>query len=432
MTGAEVRITLKYYNTNFKPDFPELVGHQGPVCVIEIQVVPKWASRPNVVDCAVPRTMSSTDSDCTGRYYYGIVVSFRTEGRFGYFDILRLLVTIGATLSYLRLPMWIVYFIALYCLGPLSSFYYNSLGESLKVDEALVHYVCTTIVSASSFRQLVGDRGTLSKDQLLFEIHNAFHNLPEFDLDEQAMLAELVWDRLSTRAGKPDAIADKVDRASRVNTEENGEIRAHDFVQSMVSKRVQEGLADIFETERCKSPLEWALLPRRQFHARPRFQRTQTGSIDMDCLIGTLSKSHTELGALQSQRSSDLVPRQGLSGASLDDPSPRQRGLHLLDVEVVMFGDAASASGDGGGCREDPPGERAPRQRSPRRPGASASGELSPSPNAKGELSPSDCPPSECDVAAERGDPCTSGEPPSGARPVGATPPQLIGASLAL
>jgi len=318
-----------------------------------------------VVDCAHPRTMSAVDSDCTSRYYYGVMLSFKAQGRFGFIDVLRLSITVGAMMSYLVVPMWIVYFLALYGLGPLSSFYSSKLNEKFQLDDALVQFVCGAMVSTISFRELVGDQACLSKEHLLHEVHRAFGTRGDFGLEEQARLAELVWDRMAAKARASQATMPDARGSSPAAWGEEPSIRAPTFAQSIVSGQVRNSLGPLLIARRRMMPVEFAFTPRRQFRAPARVPRTVGVSMDVDELQGPLPRPHLEVASSfkpQPPPGELVVTPEVLGG------SPQNFGWSEdTSISGGRLPRAASEEGDEGarrGWRPPPPGGGAEARRS--------------------------------------------------------------------
>lgn len=266
MTGAEIKVSLSYYNEQLHPRNLGLRPHRGPLCVIRLRVLPVWSSRPTT-DCEHPRQISEVQSDCVSRYYYGVSITFDTQGRFGYFDLVQLLLTIGATLSYFTLPGVIVYFLAIYCLGPVSTFYKSSVVEGLRADEELCRMVCSAVSLSHSFRSVADKEGQLTHERVLAEVNEAFSGMEGVDLPVMAQLTELVCDRLGGKVGP--------DRG----------VLLPQFVQSGARTRSSATVRALFDQARRRWPFEYMFAPRSQLRSKTvSFARSEAGSFDEEAL----------------------------------------------------------------------------------------------------------------------------------------------------
>jgi len=288
MTGLEIQVSLSYYNSPFYPKGLEIGEHRGPVCVIFLRVLPAWSSKPTN-DCDSPRQISEANSDCMGRYYYGMSITFSTRGRFGYFDLPKLLLTIGATLSFFTLPGIIVYFLAIYGLGPMSRFYKSTVVERLRADEELCRLVCNTVAAAHSCRGIADKEGQVTHERVLADVNEAFSGIEGMDLTAQAQLTELVCDRLGAEEG----IGRSIDLPH--------------FVQSATGARVAQNVRDLFDHARMRWPLERIFAPRTQLRSRTTsFARAKTGGFDEEALKATVEQQQQQRNRPGMMRFNDI------------------------------------------------------------------------------------------------------------------------------
>jgi hypothetical protein len=211
-TGLGISIDLQYSNRFVRPSVPCtecLQNHVGPICKAVVTVKPKWLSRQGV-DCAVPRNSIQGDATCTSRYYYGIKVTFETSGSFGIIDPNYIMVSVGAALVYLTIPLILVKWLAIYLLGALSNVYYKAGKEEVLLKKQLAGFVSRMIISQSAYTSVTGGEGTpLTKDMLLERIHQSVSALQEkvsrdagnLSFPEQIRLAEIVMDAMDPDGG---------------------------------------------------------------------------------------------------------------------------------------------------------------------------------------------------------------------------------------
>lgn len=127
MTGMLVKVVGVYYNK-------DNAGHdsdaKGPVCYIEISVMPDWSSKPKVDYLGF-----SPDGRASWRYRYnyGIRVKFSGYGAYSYLDYNALQVNIATSMVYLSIPLTVVALFAKYALGNLSKIYEAAINEKLNL-----------------------------------------------------------------------------------------------------------------------------------------------------------------------------------------------------------------------------------------------------------------------------------------------------------
>merc|ERR1712151_353974 len=101
-----------------------------------------------------------SDGSCTSRYYYGIKIAFKSEGKFGVIDPLFIIVALGATLVYIAAPILIVNALAVYFLGALSDVYWKAGKEEVFLFKQLAGFVSRMITVQSSYAAVTGGDAT--------------------------------------------------------------------------------------------------------------------------------------------------------------------------------------------------------------------------------------------------------------------------------
>mmetsp|Transcript_78596 Transcript_78596/g.163320 ORF Transcript_78596/g.163320 Transcript_78596/m.163320 type:complete len:569 (-) Transcript_78596:405-2111(-) len=196
MTGADIMFNIEYVNHYYFPtDYKELDGFSGPLCLIKVLVNKKWVGKP-ATDCRLPKNSKTFEMDCVQRYQYGIRVGFSVTGIFGVFDLQSLLVTIGAGLVYLMMPVKIVSFIAMHLLGPVSSVYKKASKQRIALDEELADLAVQGITVSQAFKSIVGNESHLTVEALREEMQKVFKH-EDLNDDELAHLADVVAALLS-------------------------------------------------------------------------------------------------------------------------------------------------------------------------------------------------------------------------------------------
>ncbi|CAK0845532.1 unnamed protein product [Prorocentrum cordatum] len=150
--GMEMDIHLDYSNQYHYPKLPCencLEGHVGPVCKATIEVTPSWQSRPQT-DCRQGDVEGSTD--CWSRYAYGIHITWRSTGKFGYTDPVYVMVTLAAALVYLAIPLVVIEYLTLYFLGMQSTMYRKASRDVVTLQSQLSDLLYRMVSSHAVFR----------------------------------------------------------------------------------------------------------------------------------------------------------------------------------------------------------------------------------------------------------------------------------------
>jgi len=293
ITGIDIKVTLNYMNRRLFPSFPELEGHKGPACIAEVRVQPKWVGNP-IIDCARVRSMSNVESDCTRTWYQGVSVSFSVSGGFAYVDFMQLLVTVGSTLAYFALPFWIVYFLAMFCMGPISDFYYSGVVTTLSADSAFCRLVCQAMTASAYFQALANERALLPMGRVLSDVNECFGRLEGFEASEQAALVELAYDRMCKGGGE----------------EEQKVVGVKSFINNSLDEGLRVCLQRLFQLGRRVWPLERLLAPSDQLRPRRRRPRESAGLYDVRSPMAVLRDEVqvVEVGARVAAPASPSIP----------------------------------------------------------------------------------------------------------------------------
>jgi Ca2+-binding EF-hand superfamily protein len=154
-TGMVLDIQLEYANQLVSVSLPCddcFKDHIGPVCKITISSKSGvWSSR-LLEDCDVPRNSVTGSAQCTSRYEYGIKIKFLADGRFGKIDPLFIVVTLGAGLVYLGIPLVLIDLLASFLLGALSNVYKKADREEVHLPEQTIGFIMRTITAQAAFQ----------------------------------------------------------------------------------------------------------------------------------------------------------------------------------------------------------------------------------------------------------------------------------------
>jgi len=231
-TGVTIEMNMEYTNTMSHPDIPALTDHdhEGPACIIRIKVVPSWVGRPKT-DCFGP-------GSCRTRYHYGVQVDFSATGEFGYFDFNQLAVTVGSGLVYTVVPVVLISYLAMYCLGPVSNIYYEADKQHMRIHDELTGTTFRILSYVNTFRSLANGKDGLSKSIVLEEVRALFEYTDILSLEKQERLADLIF--------------------QKVAKEGSSEILLREFVAACTSNEsiCMPDLVELFDSDRTRLPPE--------------------------------------------------------------------------------------------------------------------------------------------------------------------------------
>jgi len=144
--GFTMQLEMEY--TNRRHNFP---SHKGVVCFLRVRIRPTWMLR------------KSTDAIQMGNQYAahtristGVVVSTQVEGSFAFFELRKAVSAIAESMVLLQIPIIIVQFIALHCMGFISEMYRRAYRTSVNIYKEF-HTTCARMmVMEVGFRGLLG------------------------------------------------------------------------------------------------------------------------------------------------------------------------------------------------------------------------------------------------------------------------------------
>lgn len=171
-----------------------LDSHVGPVCKATIHVKQGWHSRP-AHDCDVQIRSATRESQCVQNYYHGIQIKFSASGSLGVIDPAFILVSIGALIAYVTIPLIVINYVSVYLLGALSDVYRKACKEEVSLNSQIAGFGARMIIAQAVYSWVTdGDDWPLRKGLLLERIQKCLEHSGQDALDEQEQirLAELV------------------------------------------------------------------------------------------------------------------------------------------------------------------------------------------------------------------------------------------------
>eukprot|EP00401_Gymnodinium_catenatum_P026696 CAMPEP_0117556774 /NCGR_PEP_ID=MMETSP0784-20121206/51982_1 /TAXON_ID=39447 /ORGANISM="" /LENGTH=832 /DNA_ID=CAMNT_0005354059 /DNA_START=32 /DNA_END=2530 /DNA_ORIENTATION=+ len=152
ITGLELHITLHSHNklstANLHAD-----EHDGPVCYVDINAIPKWTASPVSFYTTAPDRRGN--SMHTLSYRYGIDIRFATFGDFAAIDVQTAFAFFASCFVYMQLPHLVILFIVLFTLGPSSTVFAKARTETLEVSDLLHRVLCRAISCSLVYQDML-------------------------------------------------------------------------------------------------------------------------------------------------------------------------------------------------------------------------------------------------------------------------------------
>jgi hypothetical protein len=118
VTGVEITVEMDYLSG--------MLPSIGPLCNVRVTGRPNWVgiTESQVIDA---------DGSMRTRTYSGIRIRFLRKGRFQYFNPEALIFSLTTFIVWIRIPAFIVFYFAVFCLGSLSKIYTSYLYQDLNL-----------------------------------------------------------------------------------------------------------------------------------------------------------------------------------------------------------------------------------------------------------------------------------------------------------
>eukprot|EP00929_Paragymnodinium_shiwhaense_P042147 TRINITY_DN21862_c0_g1_i3.p1 TRINITY_DN21862_c0_g1~~TRINITY_DN21862_c0_g1_i3.p1 ORF type:complete len:570 (-),score=104.67 TRINITY_DN21862_c0_g1_i3:291-2000(-) len=194
LSGVALRIHLNYIE-HHKYAFP------GIVCEITIEADEVWNSKSQLSYSQVPRA-GTGDGSYRFRYMFGVSVDEDVLGTFTEFDYDQLIKFLAAQLVILGLPTQVVTYVALCCVGVLSTVYDRAVNRRFHINNKLSGFCTRLIGHTETFKAVTGkSQGVkeLSAEDLAKSLRVSFDSQFEngtLDDKEVMTLATTVLDHL--------------------------------------------------------------------------------------------------------------------------------------------------------------------------------------------------------------------------------------------
>eukprot|EP00929_Paragymnodinium_shiwhaense_P056856 TRINITY_DN28465_c0_g1_i1.p1 TRINITY_DN28465_c0_g1~~TRINITY_DN28465_c0_g1_i1.p1 ORF type:complete len:677 (+),score=143.86 TRINITY_DN28465_c0_g1_i1:190-2220(+) len=181
--GLQLELTMKYINHFTEAGIHTAKdGHNIVLCEIRPSIRPIWSSRTTVDTIQSPGLRDDEGTIERSQYLYGINVITSSSGEFRFFDLAGFVTGIVNTYVILTFPMMVIQFIALYCVGQVSSIYYEAKRTPFSIFD-FFHGICARMMVATvGYRGLKGgmwegkatDLGGLELDVMKTALEDSF------------------------------------------------------------------------------------------------------------------------------------------------------------------------------------------------------------------------------------------------------------------
>lgn len=252
-SGAKVSLQLKYLNRN-----PSIRDGIHAVCEISVRVLPAWNSRATTDYATFPdKFTGSTEQRYRYRYSYGITFEFDKTGSFSFFNPNSLLTAIVNIIVIFGVPLQIIWYIAVYGVGTVSTVYGSVLRQRFSIFHQFHGLSTRMMVSSMAFRALTKQWDTRIEDlkpmsfeqvsRLMMEVHNR----------------DITQENSKMNAMELQKLANVV--IAHLDLDANKSITYDEFVHSCASlEHVNaQTMLKFFDEDRRRWPIEWLLDPTR-------------------------------------------------------------------------------------------------------------------------------------------------------------------------
>eukprot|EP00419_Tripos_fusus_P010027 CAMPEP_0172661472 /NCGR_PEP_ID=MMETSP1074-20121228/4718_1 /TAXON_ID=2916 /ORGANISM="Ceratium fusus, Strain PA161109" /LENGTH=801 /DNA_ID=CAMNT_0013477241 /DNA_START=411 /DNA_END=2816 /DNA_ORIENTATION=- len=144
--GFAMQLSMEY--TDRRHNVPD---HEGVVCFLKVRIRPTWSVRKSTGMMRI-----GNESVVHTRVSTGVVVNLKVGGTFAFFELRKAVSAIAESMVLLQIPIIIVRFIALYCMGFISEMYRRAYRTSVNIYKEF-HTTCARMmVMEVGFRGLLG------------------------------------------------------------------------------------------------------------------------------------------------------------------------------------------------------------------------------------------------------------------------------------
>eukprot|EP00930_Biecheleria_cincta_P047899 TRINITY_DN33297_c0_g1_i1.p1 TRINITY_DN33297_c0_g1~~TRINITY_DN33297_c0_g1_i1.p1 ORF type:complete len:585 (+),score=42.79 TRINITY_DN33297_c0_g1_i1:21-1775(+) len=148
MSGVRLEVVQNYYN---QEDSRHPSDHDGPVCVVTVNSVKEWCSKPRL-DFMEVSSIGTGTGKFRYRYFYGVRMTFRATGSYSFFDPERIFSIIATIVVYLSMPTSVTMFIVNNLLGTLSTIYSNATYEIVDAPTLLKGVLTRALTAHQAYR----------------------------------------------------------------------------------------------------------------------------------------------------------------------------------------------------------------------------------------------------------------------------------------
>jgi len=208
LTGAKVAINLYITDTGKcevfdtlreRKDFKHIkVDYSGPAACMTVAVNRMWTSREEVIPM-------SNDGSTRLRTVNGVDVTFSVHGAFESPDEEAVITNITVIFVWVQIPLLLVTWFAISCLGCISEIYSNVINEKLNVAQAVYGLACRIISHSGAYMDIKDQKTSLTKNRILDCFRAILQDNDDIDEMEMARFVDFVFEGLQTYNQDPHA-----------------------------------------------------------------------------------------------------------------------------------------------------------------------------------------------------------------------------------
>jgi len=293
LTGATLTVDLHYtdsdYCHHYELDKNVKVDHSGPICCLFVHAERMWTKSDRAAPIGIHGSVQY-------RQQHGIRVKFRPLGSIKFWDMTLLLNNMTVAFVWLQIPLMVLYFFSIFCLGHLSKVYSRVIHQDVNLVEQCKGLAARLVSHSAAFHALQDTYEGISKNKMLTSFQKILEHNKEIDDDEVSNFVDFVFAGMNNMSH---ANASRLERAT---------INIQEYCQACASNEPLgfDALAVIFDKDRKIGFLEQCMLDKsikRVITSARRASETEVrkASAKVDMQAGDINKTKMQLENIMKQ-----------------------------------------------------------------------------------------------------------------------------------
>jgi len=149
--GLTLLLSLRYENVG-------LDTFRRVYCTVNVDVIVEWTRRSYIDFTVLPSPSNNATEALRKRLAYGVAVELRVSGRMYTYNIATFFSFLVESIVVMQLPLFIVQFISLYCMGIISEIYRSAKRTRLNIFQHFHSALSRMVLAEMGFRGIVGGK----------------------------------------------------------------------------------------------------------------------------------------------------------------------------------------------------------------------------------------------------------------------------------